>query len=182
MTRHQSSRRKADGFALLDLLFVVGLISIISLLAMPRLLLARQSAGAASALGSLRAINSAQLTFALTCGGGFYAPALTVLGTNAPGSNEAFISVGLGSADSLVRSGYLFQMEATPFASAPASCNGLAMGEAGQAFVAAADPAGDPVNKRFFATNANGLIFEHTASLWPTMPEVGEPAVGGLLK
>jgi type II secretory pathway pseudopilin PulG len=172
----------ADGFALLDLLFVIGLISIVSLLAMPRLLLAKQSAGAASAIGSLRAINSSQLTFALTCGGGFYAPTLRVLGRPAPGSNEAFIAAGLGTGESVIRSGYLFQMEATPFPGSPGSCNGLAMGEAGQAFVAAADPAGEPLNKRFFATNANGLIFEHTASLWPTMPEVGEPAAGALLQ
>jgi type II secretory pathway pseudopilin PulG len=176
------TRRREAGFALIDLLFVVGLIGIISVLAMPRLLLARQSAGAASAIGSLRAISSAQLTFALTCGGGFYAPALTALGTPPPGSNEAFISDSLSRSDSVIRSGYLIQLEATPFPGSPSSCNGLAIGEAGQAYKAAADPAGEPVNKRFFATNANGLIFEHTSSMYGAMPEVGEPPVGGLLK
>ena len=72
--------RNEKGFTLLDMLFVCGLIGIISIIAMPRLLLARQSANAASAIATMRAIDSAQLTFALTCGGGFYAPKLTTLG------------------------------------------------------------------------------------------------------
>ena len=87
------------GFTLLDMLFVCGLIGIISVIAMPRLLLARQSANASSAIATMRAINSAQLTFALTCGGGFYAPKLTTLGTAPPGSNQAFLSPDVTSAD-----------------------------------------------------------------------------------
>jgi hypothetical protein len=47
--------------------------------------------------------------------------------------------------------------------------------------VATADPAYPPF-LRYFATNANGQIFEHDATLWGEMPEVGEPVVGGLLK
>ena len=66
--------RKADGFALIDILFVCAMIGVLSTIALPRMLIAKQSAGAASAIGSLRTIHSAQLTFALTCGAGFYAP------------------------------------------------------------------------------------------------------------
>ena len=78
--------RKAHGFALIDLIFVCGIIGLLASIALPRLLAAQQSAGAASAIGSMRAINSAQLTFALTCGSGFYAPDLPTLGTPPPGS------------------------------------------------------------------------------------------------
>jgi type II secretory pathway pseudopilin PulG len=169
------------GFALVDLIFVCGIIGILAIIAMPRLLLAKQSAGAASAIGSLRAINSSELTFALTCGGGFYAPTLTSLGTPPPGSPEAFISPGLTTGDKVIRAGYMIQVAATPFAGAPASCNGVAAGAAGQAFKAGADPT-DAGNPRFFATNANGQIFEDVASLFAAMPEVGEPAVGRPLK
>jgi len=169
------------GFALVDLLFVVGVISVLSLIALPRMLLARQSAGAASAVGSLRTINSAQLTFALTCGGGFYAPNLTTLGRPPAGSREPFIGPSLGAADSVTRSGYVIQVGATPFAGAPGSCNALPLGAAGQAFKAGADPA-EPQNQRFFATNANGQIFEHNASIFAAMPEVGEPPVGHVLR
>src|SRR5262245_45236880 len=77
--RSNMKARSAHGFALIDLIFVCGIIGVLAVIAMPRLLLAKQAAGAASAIGSLRAIDSSQLTFALTCGGGFYAPSLTVL-------------------------------------------------------------------------------------------------------
>jgi type II secretory pathway pseudopilin PulG len=175
------STRKANGFALIDLIFVIGIICILALIATPRVLLARQSAGSASAIGSMRAISSSQLSFAFTCGGGFYAPSLTVLGTPPPGSPAAFISPNLAISDRVTRAGYVIQVAATAFDGAPPSCNGLGGGEAGQAFKAAADPI-EPHNLRFFGTNANGQIFEHTASLFDAMPEAGEPPIGGLLK
>ena len=169
--------RRAQGFALIDMIFVCGVIGLLCSIALPRLLLAKQAAGAASAIGSMRAINSAELTYALTCGSGFYAPNLTTLGTPPIGSNEAFIAPGLGMADVVQKSGYTIRVEADAFAGAPSTCNGLASGTAGQGFRAAADSS-DPTNTRFFATNANALIFEHTSSLFAAMPEIGEPAVG----
>jgi type II secretory pathway pseudopilin PulG len=172
------SVRKSHGFALIDLIFVCGVIGVLCSIALPRLLLAKQSAGAASAVASMRAINSAQLTFALTCGAGFYAPNLTTLGTPPVGSREPFISSNLGLANTVTKSGYLIQMEATAFPGAPPSCNGLGAGAAGQGFVAGADPT-DPYNVRFFATNANSVIYEHTATLYATMPEVGPAPMGG---
>src|ERR1044071_3946103 len=90
---------KAQGFALIDLIFVCGIIGLLCGIALPRLLLARQTAYSASAVGSMRAINSAQLTYALTCGNGFYAPNLTTLGHPPPGSMEPFLAGGLTSSD-----------------------------------------------------------------------------------
>ncbi len=179
--RSRGVLRKAHGFALIDMIFVTGVIGLLMSIAMPRLIMAKQSAGAASAIGSMRAIGSAQLTFALTCGGGFYAPTLTTLGTPPPTSHESFISANLGAADTVVKAGYTIQMTATPFAAAPASCNGLAAGSTGQAWVAGADPT-DVSNTRFFATNANNIIFEDNGSLYATMPEVGEPLTGHMLR
>jgi type II secretory pathway pseudopilin PulG len=172
--------QKGQGFALIDLIFVCGIIGLLASIALPRLLVAKQSAESASAIGSMRAINSAQLTYAITCGAGFYAPKLTRLGTAPPGSNEAFISAGLGSADSVVKSGYVLQMTAAPFAGAPATCNGLGAGLAGQGFLAAADPT-TPSNPRFFATNANSQIYEHNSTLFSVMPETGAPPAGRVL-
>ena len=180
---HVTTRKASatQGFALIDLIFVCGIIGVLATIALPRLLLAKQAAGAASAIGSMRAISSAELTFALTCGGGFYAPNLTTLGAAPPASHEAFISESLATADTVTHAGYIVQLTATPFPGAPASCNGLALGDGGQAFKAGADPA-DPNNSRFFATNANAQIFEDTASLYAAMPEVGDPAAGHLLR
>jgi len=173
--------RKAHGFALIDLIFVCGVIGILVSIAMPSLFTAKSSAGAASAIGSMRTIGSAQLTYALTCGAGFYAPSLSTLGTPPPGSNAPFIGGGLGSANTVTKAAYIIQMTATPFAGSPVSCNGAAAGDGGQGYKAAADPnlAGNP---RFFATNANSVIFEHTSTLFAVMPESGEPPVGHILR
>jgi type II secretory pathway pseudopilin PulG len=173
--------KKAEGFALIDLIFVCGVIGLLASIAMPRLLMAKQAAGAASAIGSMRTISSGQLTYALTCGNGFYAPNLSTLGRPPAGSREPFIGGGLGAADTVTKSGYIIQMIAAPFPGAPPSCNGLGAGETGQGFRAGADPT-DPGNFRYFATNANGVIFEHVAGLFDAIPEVGEPADGHLLR
>jgi type II secretory pathway pseudopilin PulG len=171
------SVRQAHGFALIDLIFVCGVIGLLASIAMPSMFTAKQSAGAASAIGSMRTINSSQLTYALTCGAGFYAPSLSRLGTAPPASNAAFIGGGLGAADTVTKSGYMIQLSATPFPAAPASCNGAAAGDDGQGYKAAADPL-LPTYPRFFATNSNTVIFEDTATLFGAMPESGEPATG----
>jgi type II secretory pathway pseudopilin PulG len=171
------SVRREHGFALVDLVFVCGIIGILASIALPRMLTARQAASATSAIGSLRAVNSGQLTYAFTCGFGFYAPNLTTLGALPEGSNEAFISPGLGSEDEVIRSGYLFTMSAEAVDSAPASCNGLDAGEGGSGFKATADPI-EPGNGRYFGTNASVEIFEHSSSLQDDLPENGEPEVG----
>lgn len=173
--------RKADGFALIDILFVCAIMGVLMSIALPRMLMARQSAGAASAIGSMRTIHSAELTFALTCGAGFYAPNLTTLGRAPAGSREAFISPNLATSNTVSRSGYIMQVDGTPYPGAPGSCNGLGMGEAAQGWRAFADPVGSD-NKRFFGTNVNGAIWEWNSSLAPVIPEVGEPGSGQLLR
>ena len=172
--------RAQHGFALVDLVFCCGLIGLLAAIATPRMLLAKQAAGSASAIGSLRAINSGQLTYAFTCGFGFYAPSLTTLGEVPPGGDEAFISSGMASADTVIHSGYLFKMSAEPEKQAPSSCNGLDAGEGGSGFKAGADPL-EPGNTRFFATNASVEIFENTESLYDDMPESGEPGAGHVI-
>jgi hypothetical protein len=125
----------------------------------------------------MRVISSAQLTYALTCGAGFYAPNLRTLGKPSVGSREPFIAAGLGDADSVIRSNYIIQLSGAAYPSAPPTCNGLGGGEAAQAFLAAADPT-EPSNLRFFGTNADNVIYEHTATLFGVIPEVGAPPVG----
>src|SRR5437867_10564716 len=87
--------RQAHGFALLDLLFVCGIVGVLCSVALPNLFRARQTAGAASAIGSMRVINSAELTYALTYGAGFYAPSLKRLVSAPPGRPEPFITMSL---------------------------------------------------------------------------------------
>ena len=172
--------RSSTGFALVDLLFVMGIISILCGIALPRLMTAKGSAQSASAIASLRAIGSSQVAFAITCGSGFYAPSLTKLAKPPIGASTGFITGDLGSADTVQKSGYQVKMLSTAFAGAPDTCNALGPGQTGLAFKAGADPL-DLNNPRYFALNAGNSIWEDTASLYVGMPEAGEPASGAPL-
>lgn len=56
--------RKQKGFSLIELLLVVAIMLIIAAIAIPNLLRSRMAANEASAVGSLRTINTAEVTYA----------------------------------------------------------------------------------------------------------------------
>ena len=174
--------RSAAGFALVDLLFVVGIIGILSGIALPRLMTAKNAATSASAIGSLRTIGSGQVTFAITCGNGFYAPSLSALGKPPVGTSEGFVKGDLGAADTVVKSGYSFTVAATAFAGAPDTCNQIGSAMTGLAFRVGADPLDTQNNSRFFASNASNVIWEDTQPLFPMMPEAGDAPAGNPIK
>lgn len=177
--RHARDQR---GFTLIDMLFVVALIGMLSSLAIPSLTRARGKAQASSALGTLRVINSGQLSYAITCGLGFYAPDLPTLGVKPPSAVEAFLPPEMATAATVIRTGFSFSVAGTPLPGAPGTCNGLGPGQAAPGYVAIADPLDPTLIPRFFASNADGVIYEHTATLDGTMPEAGVPAVGEPIK
>jgi hypothetical protein len=167
--------RNQGGFTLLDVMFVCALISVLFMMAVPLLTRSKGSAQSASAIGTLRFLNSAQLDFAISCGYGFYAADLTTLGIPPIGSPHAFVGPEMSSAVTVMRAGYNFTV-AGSVVGAPPPCNGA--GPVSAAYVAIADPVDVVLAPRWFATNADGLVYEHTASLGGIMPESGSPNAG----
>src|SRR5579862_3872116 len=60
--------RKQKGFSLIELLIVVAIILIIAAIAIPNLLRSKMAANEASAVGSLRTLNTAAVTYSTTYG------------------------------------------------------------------------------------------------------------------
>ncbi len=74
-------RNKQKGFSLIELLIVVAIILIIAAIAIPNLLRSKMAANEASAVGSLRTINTSCVEYSTTYGIGFPA-SLATLGTS----------------------------------------------------------------------------------------------------
>ena len=142
-------RNKQKGFSLIELLIVVAIILIIAAIAIPNLLRSKMAANEASAVGSMRTLNTASVTFSNSYGG--YPPSLGALGPIAAGATA---SSGLADLiDSVlssgIKSGYSFTW--TPGAT---DANGNYLGYS----VTAQPTSPGTTGQRYFYTDQSGVI------------------------
>ena len=166
----QGSAASTVAVVALVAVLLVAMVGIVAAIAVPGLLRARMSGNEASAIGSLRAINSGEAIYASSCAAGGYAVTLDDLAKPPSASGQGFISPDLGT-NGVTKSGYRVTVAKDAAAgvsdvgTAAATCNGSTATPASSYFASAEPVTPGGTGIRYFATDTRGTIFSSTSPI-----------------
>jgi len=159
--------KSEKGFTLMELMIVIAVILIIAAIAVTSMREAKINADEASAVGSIRAINTAEVSYQAAYGG--YADSLANLGGNDPCTKSATTACLLDqSLAGGIKSGYNF-----------AATGGNAADGANTSYVVGAAPAVfDRTGKRMFCSTEKNVIRADLNAAGSTIPPNLEQCAG----
>jgi type II secretory pathway pseudopilin PulG len=157
----------SKGFTLLDTIFVIALIGLLSAIAVPTLLRSRAAANETAALGTMRSVHTGALSYALSCGAGLWPASFPAMAD--PAGISGFLQPDLTAAASPIKSGYTYTLQPGPIGlAAVADCNGNAVSL--DYYITAVPLDFGNTGSRAFASNEGHVIYQDTMGVAPPEP------------
>lgn len=157
------------GFSLIELLIVVAIILIIAAIAIPNLLRSRIAANQASAVGSLRTLNTAEVTYSTTYNTG-YSATLSDLGPGTTATPTATyaglideVLSGIGSAGGTAPTLNTSQKSGYQFVYSPGAPSGTTNSITTYSFTASPIQAGT-TGTNYYYTDQSGVIRQNSTT------------------